>query len=629
MIKYISYDSFDEYGQHIIPVDSVYSMNKTASSYSPELMKVIANMKRDPNLYYVVINAVGSAEVWGANRNGDSFPKDGLTHLSTRTDMGTPSDYGYKTFEYYAKLYYHHVNKNPEKSFGEVIFSHWNPILHRVELIVGINRVKAKDMVDSLEKGDPVGVSMGCRVPYDVCSICGNKAATRKQYCNHLKENMLSITTPEQARLWSTQTGTKVVAGTQVCAINTRPKFFDISKVYVGADRTAFVLGKAAKTGMINYSADMAEAEGVTDEMIEKLSHIGKMSFIKKKSDIDKEVGSFGPNETDGAVIPCKDVSVVRRALDEKMMNAIRVEPTIPNSQLDTFARAMPLNVIMSTMLGMGIQPKPREFQRIVLIRSGESRIADELDKQKIVFDHTDDSNVEDIDVSNANFNDLLSKALVQYLTSRSSAPGLIEQRISDPTVKLAKLYSSTTGTDYWDRVGDNPVGIQESEYKIDPRISASLAGIAALYAGLKMRGMGYSVKSIGTIFTQKPWLTTFIGAGVMNRIMDKAVNTHEYDNLFLPASKYEGVLQNTNFSGVMKKVAMLKSASSEAIQHAAGNAIIAGAATMPIAHIVNSYNIKTNPNKKTVNVPAVGGAVGGVALLGSLLSGRVVGNMK
>ena len=56
MIKYIEYDSIDETGQHIIPVNTLYHMNKTASgSYSPEIMKIILNMKRDPRLYYVVI----------------------------------------------------------------------------------------------------------------------------------------------------------------------------------------------------------------------------------------------------------------------------------------------------------------------------------------------------------------------------------------------------------------------------------------------------------------------------------------------------------------------------------------------------------------------------------------------
>ena len=95
MIKYIEYDSIDETGKHIIPVNNLYHMNKTAAGgYSPELMKIILNMKRDPALYYVVVNALGSHEIWGSNRNGDGFPAAGLSHKSLRTDMGTQNDYG-------------------------------------------------------------------------------------------------------------------------------------------------------------------------------------------------------------------------------------------------------------------------------------------------------------------------------------------------------------------------------------------------------------------------------------------------------------------------------------------------------------------------------------------------------
>src|SRR5271157_4870756 len=178
MIKFVEYDAFDEYGQHIIPVNSLYHMDKLASgSYSPELMKVILNMKRSPDRYYVVINALGSYEIWGCNRNSDAFPESGLKHKSLRTDMGTTNDFGYKSFEYYAKLYKHHFNKDPKNSFGEIVFSHWNPVIHRVELITAVNIDNAKDIVDAIEKGDQVSVSMGCFIDsmFPILTVDGYK----------------------------------------------------------------------------------------------------------------------------------------------------------------------------------------------------------------------------------------------------------------------------------------------------------------------------------------------------------------------------------------------------------------------------------------------------------------------
>ena len=182
MIKYIEFESIDEYGQHITPAFERPGV-KLACEYSQEITNFLANMPRDENLYYVVINALGSYEGWGPNRNGDAFPESGLNHVSLRTDMGTPNDYGYKTFEYYAKLYKHHVNKDPKKSFGDVLFSSWNPRIKRVELVVGIYRDKGASIIDAIENQNTVSVSMGCKVRYDRCSICGNKAQIGRASC--------------------------------------------------------------------------------------------------------------------------------------------------------------------------------------------------------------------------------------------------------------------------------------------------------------------------------------------------------------------------------------------------------------------------------------------------------------
>ena len=69
-----------------------------------------------------------------------------------------------------------------------------------------------------------------CKVSYDVCSICGNQAKTRAQYCDHLKIFM----------------GRTMNDGRRVYAINPNPKFFDSSWVDRPAEVTAGVLAKVA-----------------------------------------------------------------------------------------------------------------------------------------------------------------------------------------------------------------------------------------------------------------------------------------------------------------------------------------------------------------------------------------------
>lgn len=77
-------------------------------------------------------------------------------------------------------------------------------------------------------------VSHNCKVAYDVCSGCGNKAKSRKYYCTEktckyggLKANI----------------GRTYDDGHILRAFNPEPQFFDISLVTVPADRIAYALG--------------------------------------------------------------------------------------------------------------------------------------------------------------------------------------------------------------------------------------------------------------------------------------------------------------------------------------------------------------------------------------------------
>jgi len=925
MIKYIEYDAYDETGQHITPVNTLYHLNKTAAgTYSPEIMKIILNMKRKPDRYYVVINALGSHEVWGSNRNGDGFPASALSHKSLRTDMGTDNDYGYKTFEYYAVLFRHHVNKDPKKGFGEVVFAHWNPVTQRVELIVAVNTETGKDIVDALENGDNVAVSMGCltdpeypiltitgykpikdiivgdlvmthkgrwkkvtdlhrrkytgklyniyvrglpipleltdehpvllksfkkeslnkdrsyinpkqfdkkeyewikaknieagdhvkftgtnynrfdycsieseefaklmgyyisegsftynngkpaviqlschiddelpkevpgivnklfpetkcsirphhnsdnglsvdifstdlagfmdkyfghlannkfippeifvsdeniklsfigawisgdgfcdkkgvhisscnrelllqardlfmslnipssiykithkpgsgfsrnetieytlnishldaeslikysekklknlpniisdrkkdgnsairsnndgsysysvksvnirevediqtynfsveddesyiaagltihncKVKYDRCSICDNKAKTRAQYCKHLKNHMNEIISKETSDRWSKELGKIILPGSQVFAWNDYPRFFDISKVHIGADRTAFVLGKAASE-KATASVDIAEAYGVTDE------HIDKLSMVGKKSEIDKEIGgALGPTDIDGSASKINNNTIFRKALDERMNNTIAAEPLLPKNTLDSIS-ALPLETIFSTMLGMGIYPKPAEVQRIIIIKIGRKDIADELDKRNEIFNYRDCDDIScDLDISNKNFSDTLGKVLIPFLEKRSYFPSYLKKRIEDSFTKTAYYSSTEAGKDYWNQsnLEGNPF-IKPQKSNINPLL-AGLVGLGAVYGAIKLKSMGYGPKQLSEVFVNKPWLRALVGGGVMWKIFNSINKLKENNEIMRPASDYEGILQDTNFSGHIK----------------------------------------------------------------------------
>jgi hypothetical protein len=595
MIKYFDVDSFDESGINIIPVVK-RGLTKTASSYSPELMEVIMGMKRDPAYYYVVINALGAFERWGANKNGDGFPESGLKHFSTAQDMGSENDFGYKTFELYAKLFKHHVNKSDSPSYGKVFHSHWNDAIKRVELIVGIDRTSGADIIDALERDEVVSVSMGARVKHDLCNICGNMASTRAQYCTHLKNYLRHIVSAETARKWSLETGRLIQPGTMVHAINDKPKFFDISRVHVGADRTAFVLGKAASTAHGPSGLDLAEAYGMTDTIsdeLEKKARLSKISQIRKVSEIDKEVG--GPGEIDGAVI--KD-DTLHKVLSGKMLNLIESEPRLPTETLNSLAMSGSLKEVLSNMLGIGIHPKPVEFQRIVLVNIGERDLADQLESQRMVFDNNAPCGCTQLDMPEPN-NDFILRMLSKYISSRSSAIPALMSRMNAPVEKTAS--------------------VMDAMKLLKGEIAQYMAG---LYAGMKMKAAGTSAQVTASLFERKPWLLPVIGGGVYATLMRTIADSDKTDKTLIPAYAYTGSLK----PGFQKQASM---------GNAVGLGLAAGALALPAAYVMNTYNQKSLYEK---GVPLFAGAgtdpktsailAGGGTLTGTLLYDRLKGKL-
>lgn len=71
----------------------------------------------------------------------------------------------------------HNCNKDPARAFGEVVHAMWDPFMKRVLLIMGFDRKRADIMgaisvIDKVENGEYPDVSMGCKVPYDLCTRC-------------------------------------------------------------------------------------------------------------------------------------------------------------------------------------------------------------------------------------------------------------------------------------------------------------------------------------------------------------------------------------------------------------------------------------------------------------------------
>lgn len=208
--------------------------------------------------------ALGAKEAYGPNRNGDGFKEAACKNY-------------HNTFVKYAKWFRNHKNKlaNNDPFYGYIKESAYNEPMRRVELLCMLNAEKsaadrnggfvADQEIEKLAKGEDLAVSMACRVPYDECNSCGNKARTREEYCK-------SASCPAGGCADNLTRLVKVAGDTQIVHVNNdHPTWFDMSKVFRPADRIAYgnradyLTKAAADAGFFGVGgAKMAEDLGVT-----------------------------------------------------------------------------------------------------------------------------------------------------------------------------------------------------------------------------------------------------------------------------------------------------------------------------------------------------------------------------
>lgn len=367
MIKLCDFNAFDNNGEPtVVNIGRYDDTIKTAAlssfAYAPEINNFISTLRPSPGKLYTLINAMGATEFFSCNRNGDAFYEDALIKY-------------HHTFVTDAFAYMHHKNKDPEKSYGRVIFSAYNYDMHRVELIVeyDLDKLDPK-FADRIDRGEMVNVSMGCRVDADYCSICGNKAKSPAFYCEHLRDKPgLTRCLPD---------------GRKAFAINKDPHFFDISIVTIPADPTARVMAKIASDCNVPVSSVQRAYEDTT---FMDMIHCGNE---KTASAVIKTI-SINGNDTE-----CVDTKQDQEAFSPEQEKTIcnccnelcnefdrAFGQDIPNRILDAIGSLSdnPISILKG-FIKKKIFLRPREAQRITLISLHKPETADVLDKNNIVM---------------------------------------------------------------------------------------------------------------------------------------------------------------------------------------------------------------------------------------------------
>jgi hypothetical protein len=413
MLKLLTFPGVDEDGNILVQAfhPGGDGLTKLASGeLHPEVAAYANNLKPEPGKLYILVNALGAGEYYGANINGDYFEEKQLN--PSQEDLVGGDLYGYRTYET-AGIYRHHQNKDQDKSMGMVGLAVYNKTMRRVEIILVIDRDKARDLghqklIDELDAGGHPAVSMGCRVKYDVCSICGNKSKTRNDYCIHTK-NMMNQVLPD---------------GRKVFVYNPRPKFFDISFVLIPADRTGYTMLKVASIYNATPSADLAVMYNLRDKSLTQAMHI-KVAEKQKLSKMIKRLPALS-----SGVLP----------------HLTNKEPSLPAKIIRMMIK-MPWKKSLTSTAASGMVMKPSEFQRVLLHKMGKPKLAEALNSQGLIF-----SPVTRVDRSmDFGLRSELDKGLVRELlplmSERSSFSPLLARRVH--FTKTATVGAINSGPKY------------------------------------------------------------------------------------------------------------------------------------------------------------------------------------
>jgi hypothetical protein len=408
-------------------------LTKTASgmAFTPKIREFISSIQPVMDKIFAVVNAMGAGEFYGSNINGDYFPEDVLRKY-------------HPTFVSDGKPFMHHMNKDPDKCYGKVVESDYNDVMHRVELVIEYDCSKLEPKWSKkLKDGELVSVSMGCRVPFDVCSICNHKAKSPEDYCGHLKS--------------SPGLGKLMPDGKRAFAINTEPTFFDISIVTIPADPTARILLKVAsrKNYFYKSASERAEETGLTKAA----------ESVTKKINTQQANKSIITNDIKANIDPA--FSEIMQMFNSAM------GPGISRENLDAIGSSS--NDPLSLLKGFAqrkIMLRPQETQRIILVSSGRPDIADELDDAGIVLEN-DPGNLMSRMMSSVSGCDCSGMLPPEIASNREMSPEntkrIVIKIMLSPFEKTSSLERVAMSDDYRRLTGEKEIAEKIPSFLDDP----------------------------------------------------------------------------------------------------------------------------------------------------------------
>jgi len=222
----------------------------------------------DPDFVYVVVRAVTADR---PNNNGDSFPSDELTRIDPLLNRPV-----FESFISKGVFVNHQNTDDPLHAKGVVLDARYVTAKEddkHIELLLGIDRQKDPIFASSVERGLINKYSMGASVQYTICSICGNKARAKEEFCEHIAKGKM--------REFDGKLAFEKCFGVV---------YNEISAVSDPADETAQLLEKIAKNSQNKNARTVVIREKVNAEIARLENALMKKSIRKmaQPADFDK-----------------------------------------------------------------------------------------------------------------------------------------------------------------------------------------------------------------------------------------------------------------------------------------------------------------------------------------------------
>ncbi len=229
-------------------------------------------------------------------------------------------------------------------------------------------------------------------------------AVTKQEYCDHMLN----------------QRGKILPDGRKVYVYNDFPRFFDISFVWIGADRTARVmwfLGHSLATHSRARPSSLSELmKGASMDTV-KTASVEKKSTLKR-AEIEKEIPG---------------------GIARKIELCSNSEVDLPFGVLAEFSKRFGAKTLLSTLGGLGVAVKPQEFHIVISIGSPlQEPLAKRAHEEGITFRSSMPGCNDSMAVDASLFSTKLAAELMPFLEARSSFAPHLHYRMGTMTKMAA-----------------------------------------------------------------------------------------------------------------------------------------------------------------------------------------------